>query len=316
MHKDKSASPLKYALLGALTAIGLASFSVAQAVPVGDQTELKGKVAQYSLNAHGALEGLILADGAEIRIPPHIATQLAFSVRPGDAVTIRGFRTSANPNLTVATVTNDTTGAVVDADPSATSSKISVESRIKMQLHDPEGRLNGVLLDDGTVVRMPPADAEQHAGELAVDLPLAVSGDEISTPLGRVIAAREFGPSKTQVTKIDEPRFEHWMHGSDIVSPPGKVDAEGQAVSTQAVIEQIEAALAARGVKVAVGNEQGPGASVTATIPGTSGHKAGAEADSGRADTEIATQSNAPLVIKSSGPVTIDIGAVIVNSND
>ena len=67
------------------------------APPAGDATEVKGKVAQYSLTPRGAVDGLILADGTEAYLPPHLSTQIVFAVRPGDAVTIEGRKTVANP---------------------------------------------------------------------------------------------------------------------------------------------------------------------------------------------------------------------------
>jgi hypothetical protein len=91
-------------------------------------------------------------------------------------------------------------------------------------LHDPRGHLNGVLLEDGTIVRMPPPDAEQHAANLAVGQPLYARGDGMSGPLGKVIAAHEIGPNRTTLTKIDESRFKRWWHdvfgGGETPPPP------------------------------------------------------------------------------------------------
>ena len=288
---------------------------MAQPAPVGDPIEVKGKIAQYSLTLRGMVDGLILTDGAEIRLPRHISTELAFIVRPGDAVTIRGIKTAGTPGMTVATVTNDATGVVVDASPSAAPAKINAESRIKLQLHDQGGRLNGVLLDDGTVVRMPPIDAEQHAAALAVGSPLFVSGDGISTPLGKVIAAHEIGPNPSDVAKIDDARFERWMHEQG--SSPLKEGEADKADATKAVLDRLKTTLATHGVMITMDNEQGAGRGLSVAIGSGSGQSnADGASRAGKADTEIATQSNAPLVIKSSGPVTIDIGAIIMNSND
>ena len=220
----KSAHRLKCALLGAsMMVIGSAGLALAQPAPAGDPTQVKGTVAQYSLTPRGAVDGLILTDGTEVRLPPHAQTQIVFAVRPGDAVTIRGLKTGANPVVTAVAVTNDATGAVVDAGPPAPPQPLDDESRIKLQLHDPDGRLNGVLLEDGVIVRMPPPDAEQDAAGLAVGQPLYARGDGVTSPLGKVIAAREIGPAKTKLIKVDESRFERWMHdvfGGGDASPP------------------------------------------------------------------------------------------------
>ncbi len=126
--------------------------------------------------------------------------------------------------MTAVAVTNDATGTVVDTGPPGPPQHLDDESRIKLQLHGPDDHINGVLLEDGTIVRMPPPDAERLAASLAVGQPLYARGDGMSGPLGKVITAREIGPSRTALTKIDEPRFERWMHdvfgGGDAPAQP------------------------------------------------------------------------------------------------
>jgi len=219
MNFNNPLSQMICALLGAATVIGLSGLAVAQTSPSGDPIEVKGVIVQYSLTPRGMVDGLILAGGTEIRLPRRISTQVAFAVRPGDIVTIRGFQASASPIMTVLAVTNQSTGVVVDAGATFAPSQMNDEGRIKLQLHDPDGVLNGVLLDDGIVVRMPPFDAKQHASELAIGLWLFVSGDGISTPLGKMIAARKLGASRMDAKPIDDSRFDRWMReifaGSD-----------------------------------------------------------------------------------------------------
>jgi hypothetical protein len=119
--------------LGAATAIGFAGPAMAQP---GGPTQVKGKVAQYLLTHSGDLDGMILTDGTEVCLPPHLSTQLVFAVRPGDAVTIQGVKTVAHPVVTAVAITNDATGAVVDMRPPASPQQLDDESRIKLQLHD------------------------------------------------------------------------------------------------------------------------------------------------------------------------------------
>jgi hypothetical protein len=219
---SKPASHLKCAIWGASTFVAFAA-APALAAPAGDPTEVKGKVAQFSLNPRGAVDGLILADGTEICSPPRASSQLVFAVRPGDAVTIQGLKTIANPVVTAITVTNDATGLVVDARPPGPPMQLEDDSRVKLQLHDPDGHLNGVLLEDGTVVRMPPSDAADDAAGLAVGQPLYVRGDGIKNALGKVIAAREIGPAQAKLVKVDVSSFERWKNelfgGGDTLTP-------------------------------------------------------------------------------------------------
>lgn len=210
-------SRLRYTLLGSTLLVGAAGLAVAQQAPTYDPAQLpevKGKVTQYTLTPRGDVDGLILSDGTEVHFRPQLSTELVFTVRPGDSVTIHGLKAKAAPMVLAASIGNDASGAsITDPGPGGhgpRGAKLEDEGRIKAQLHTPRGDLNGVLLEDGTIVRMPPPEAEKLSGQLAVGQPLYVSGNGLSNALGKLILAREVGPSKTQLTKIEGPRAEGW----------------------------------------------------------------------------------------------------------
>jgi hypothetical protein len=46
----------------------------------------RGTVKQYTLTPRGDVDGLILNDGTEVKLPPHLTSQIVFAIRPGDAV--------------------------------------------------------------------------------------------------------------------------------------------------------------------------------------------------------------------------------------
>jgi hypothetical protein len=210
---DKHGSHLKSALLAGML-IGGYGAALAQQAPPDDAATIsifKGTVAQYSLTPRGDVDGLILADGTEVFWPLHFSTQLVFSIRPGDAVTVQGSKVGVTPMVAAESVTNDATSVTVaNMGPPNPPKRLEDEGRIKAQLHDRRGTLNGVLLEDGTIVRMPPPEAERLAANLAVGQPLYASGDGVASPLGKVIAAHEIGPEKTHLVKIADSIFERW----------------------------------------------------------------------------------------------------------
>jgi len=181
----------------------------------------KGTVSQYELTPRGDVDGLILTDGTEVHIPPYLGQQLVQGVKPGDSVTIHGLRARAIPLVQAMSVTNDKSGTVI-ADtngfggprpgagrPGAArpmgppppppgsddGQSTQIQDTVKMTLHGPRGEVNGVLLTNGTIVRMPPPAAAQMASLLVPGKAITVSGNEMSSDLGHVLAARAIGPA-------------------------------------------------------------------------------------------------------------------------
>ncbi len=182
---------------------------------------IQGKVAQYSLTPRGDVDGLILDNGTEVHFPPPLSTQLVFIVRPGDSVTVHGLQAMAGPMVQAQSITNSATGQTVSAPgprgfrppPPPPGQSLSAQGQVKEQLHGPRGELNGVLLTDGTIVRLPPPEAERLASQLAQGATVVVSGHGYAGPLGKVIAAESIGPSASQQTAIAAPPPPPHHHG-------------------------------------------------------------------------------------------------------
>ena len=235
---------------GGLGAVGMAVAQGTMAAATYDPAQLpaiQGKVAQYSLTPRGDVDGLILADGTEVHMPPHLGAQLVQAVKPGDAVTIRGLRARNLPLVQAMQVSNDAGGASVtdtgpgdgprgprgpggghgggpgggpDARPRGRASDqpaLTAQGRVKAALHGPRGDVNGALLDDGTIIRLPPPEAQRLASQIAPGAAVYVQGQGYAGPLGRVIAARAIGPDANSTTPIAAPP----RHGHGPVGGPG-----------------------------------------------------------------------------------------------
>ncbi len=202
---------LKTALLaGALMALAAGDAAFAQLDSTYDMAQLptvKGKVAQYLPTPRGDVDGLLLDDGTEVQVGPFASTQLVFAVKPGDSVTIHGLKARALPMVAAASITNDATGVtVLGGGPRMTvPPQVDVQGQIKAALHGLRGDANGVLLQDGTVVRMPPHEVEKLGDLLAVGKSIVVHGFGYAGPLGRAVAAREIGPDAAHLTRVAGP---------------------------------------------------------------------------------------------------------------
>jgi hypothetical protein len=185
--------------------------------PIYDFQQLpatKGTISRYTLTPRGDVDGLILTDGTEVHFPPHLSTQLVYAIKPGDAVTVRGLKALSAPLVAAIAITNDATGyAVVDSGPGAgpgpgprgARKAMSLQSRVQMSLHGPRGELNGAMLEDGTILRLPPPEAERLATLLMPGQTIVVQGDGLTTAMGRVVEVQAIGPSQAQLNFVQRP---------------------------------------------------------------------------------------------------------------
>ncbi|HEU5421982.1 MAG TPA: hypothetical protein VFU72_00430 [Nitrolancea sp.] len=78
-----------------------------------EQVEHEGVIASWSRNRHGDLNGFTLADGTEVRVPPHRGAALAAALPAGTPVLVSGEPRRAH--LHAWSVVNRATGAALEA---------------------------------------------------------------------------------------------------------------------------------------------------------------------------------------------------------
>jgi hypothetical protein len=129
---------------------------------------------------------------------------------------VHGLKARAIPMVQAMSVTNEATNqTVVDTGPGdgprgprsapAAGQQMEAQGRVKAQLYGPRGEVNGVLLDDGTQIHLPPPEAQRLAAQLATGQTIFVSGNGMASPLGKVISAQAIGPSRSQVAQVAVP---------------------------------------------------------------------------------------------------------------
>lgn len=230
-----------------------------------------GTVRYFTLTPRGDVDGFILADGTQVHVPPHLSTQLVAAVRLGDAVTVRGLRAAAVPMIAAMSVTGDASGqTVVDTGPPggpgrgprdapdrgpggpppggrgpagmapppppagpASGPPSEVSGKVLAVLHGPRGEANGAILEEGTVLRLPPPEAARLTAMLAPGQTVVAQGPGIANNLGRMIDVRAIGPSHDQLVQIQAPPprgpggpgGERRGPGGPPLRPPGGPDA-------------------------------------------------------------------------------------------
>ncbi len=139
----------------------------------------EGEVACVLLNPHGDLDGFILKDGTLIRVRPTAANPQLIA---GARVRAEGEGTPSFVHADKVTLT--ATGAVLDlstparALPAPRALTMLDDSSIVLQVvNNPEGEIDTLVLQDGSIVKLPPKLRDQAGDALTVGTKLTARGE-------------------------------------------------------------------------------------------------------------------------------------------
>jgi hypothetical protein len=172
-----------------------------------------GEVVQFTQNAKGELDGLILDRDRQVHFPPHLGRQVAESIAIGDKVHVRGVRPRGAEVIAAVSLGKSHGTEIVDNGPDAEKHRARppqpksrapkgkasrVSGDVRLALHGPKGELWGALLADGTVVRLGPKEAARKAKQLVAGARFSAQGMAMENQYGRVV---EIGPARRPVAK-------------------------------------------------------------------------------------------------------------------
>jgi hypothetical protein len=173
----------------------------------------QGLVTRYLMNPRGDVDGLLLDDGTQVKFPPHMSAELTATVKPGQTVTVQGFR--ENRISVKAFVISTGNASVVEHEPTsppippmianAQLTQISASGQVQRLLYGPRGDVNGVLLSDGSIVRFPPEAAYQLSALLQVGQTVSATGYGTQNQYGRALEATALGASGQALQPIYGP---------------------------------------------------------------------------------------------------------------
>jgi hypothetical protein len=172
--------------------------------------ETKGNVERFLVNPDGEIDGVILIGAIEaalVHVPPHLSAEIEAGIQIGDAVRVRGVRLRGTSMIVAIALIAADGRTIIDQGPAgkqdekrrkqdhrpARPKQVEVVGKTEMSLYSPKGELRGALLEDGSIVRIRPNEARRFAEFLRPRASLAVRGEGIETPYGRVVKAREIG---------------------------------------------------------------------------------------------------------------------------
>jgi hypothetical protein len=162
-----------------------------------------GNVVQFTQNARGELDGLILDRDRQVHFPPHLGRQVAKTIAVGDKIHVRGVRPRGAAVIAAVSLGKAHGTEIVDngpdaekhraGPPKAKGNALKVSGDVRLPLHGPKGELWGALLEDGTVVRLGPKEAAKRAKQLAPGAHFSAQGMAMENRFGRVV---EIGPAR------------------------------------------------------------------------------------------------------------------------
>lgn len=135
-------------------------------------TTLTGTVGQWVGNDDAILDGFTINTGSStttVKFPPHLGQQVQKAVKPGSSISVTGYSETgpqSNANFRMNSLTSGKT-TVTDAPPTPqtttpeTPTLTTVSGKILDYRLNRAGRVSGLVLDDKTVVTIPPHVAYQ-----------------------------------------------------------------------------------------------------------------------------------------------------------
>lgn len=150
-----------------------------------------------------------------VRFPGHLGQALMAAAKAGSSVTVSGFRDTDPEGRTALHLVSLTAGGqtvqtTLAPPPPPTTPRspeaASAEGTISRLATDPQGRTRALVLNDGTVLRLPPAAVEQLAEKLKVGARVAATGNLRPHPEGEV-AVRPVRVLHTQTITLDGVQF-------------------------------------------------------------------------------------------------------------
>lgn len=166
---------------------------------------MQGAVARFVTNPDGDVDGFITDDGTLVRFPPHPGDQLTSVVRKGDGVQVSGTR-DAGGSIAAQRITDTRSGQQVIDEPPLRGAptgpraaggtglaRLSAQGEVAHVTTAPRGEPDGVILTDGTVIKLAPPVAQRFATLVRTGATVSAEGYGTRNRYGTALQATAFG---------------------------------------------------------------------------------------------------------------------------
>jgi hypothetical protein len=183
--------------------------------PVAD-----GVVERYLIDPRGEVEGLLLTDGSQMHVTSRIAHDLVKAIRPGDHVRVYGIRKKGKAVVQPESIVNVTAGISFSIplrldlplpphEEYLTMTPMRAEGSIQILLYGRKGEVHGMVLSDGTQVRLPLDVGDEFRRSLRVGESVKVEGYGNENQYGRSMEALAMSARGSTLTPLDATTRHH-----------------------------------------------------------------------------------------------------------
>lgn len=182
-------------------------------------SSINGTVQAYLVNPNGKVDGLLLSDGKQLHLPPHLSTILQQVIQPGHSIqaTVEpGLESTFGQEFRILSVTNSLSMQTVVNQPPVTklpesleeqSPCVTVEGSVDRWLVGHKGELKGLILSDGTQLHIPPHLKSVAAAQIKIGDRVSAQGYGTFNNLSQSLAV-------TNLSVNEQPLSEHSHAGA------------------------------------------------------------------------------------------------------
>jgi hypothetical protein len=178
-----------------------------------DPTQLPsftGTVERYLTNPQGGTDGLLFREGPQVIFPPDVAAAVRRVAPVGEQIVVWGIRARAAPVITMLAF-----APAADAPPTLVDRfywrvdrrpppphELEVSGTVRAPFYESQGQVAGAILEDGTVVMLPPNAVERFKELLKPSASLAASGSGSEGPDGKALLASRIGEKPESLRQV------------------------------------------------------------------------------------------------------------------
>jgi hypothetical protein len=178
-----------------------------------DPTQLPsftGTVERYLTNPQGGTDSLLFREGPQVIFPPDVAAAVRRVAPVGEQIVVWGIRARAVPVITMLAF-----APAADAPPTLVDRfywhvdrqpppphELEVSGTVRAPFYESQGQVAGAILEDGTVVMLPPNAVERFRELLKPGASLAASGSGSEGPDGKALLASRIGEKPESLRQV------------------------------------------------------------------------------------------------------------------